>query len=182
LLRVMKSPDMHFRRYLPADFEALYAIEEACFEPPHRFGRRYMRKRVDAADSATWIAEEIAEPALRMAGFAIVAWSRRSGAQVAYIETIEVLPEFRGRGAARELLRRMESSALEAGAETILLHVDAGNRPAIALYQAGGYLCKGQVDHYYGRGRAGLVYAKPLDPATLKPLESGPVIKPGASR
>jgi hypothetical protein len=35
---------MLYRRYLPEDFNALYAIEEACFQQPFRFGRRYMRQ------------------------------------------------------------------------------------------------------------------------------------------
>jgi [ribosomal protein S18]-alanine N-acetyltransferase len=73
-----------------------------------------------------------------------------------------VAPEWRGRGVGGELLRRVDESAQHAKAKAIWLHVDAENRPAIALYQRDGYLCEGKVDHYYGRGRAGLVYAKDL--------------------
>ena len=29
---------MKYRPYKPEDFEALYALEEACFQPPFRFG------------------------------------------------------------------------------------------------------------------------------------------------
>jgi [ribosomal protein S18]-alanine N-acetyltransferase len=160
-----------YRPYAPPDFTQLYAIEEVCFQPPHRFSRHYMRQLVSNARAATWVAEE----GDRLTGFAIVEWTHEIGGIVAYIQTIEVPPEWRGRGAGAELLRRVEESARRANAKTIWLHVDAENRPAIALYQRDGYLCEGKVDHYYGRGRAGLVFAKDLpgEPAGDPPL--GPV-------
>jgi ribosomal protein S18 acetylase RimI-like enzyme len=147
-----------YRLYIPGDFPALYAIEEVCFQPPYRFGRRYMRQLVESADGATWIAEEDG----RLAGFAIVEWTRQPGGTVAYIQTIEVAPERRGRGVGGQLLRRMEDSAREAGAQAIWLHVDAENAGAIRLYRTHGYLCEGREEHYYARGRAALIYAKPL--------------------
>jgi len=149
-----------YRRYAPGDFPQLYEIEEQCFRPPQRFSRRYMRELVGAASAATWIAEE----AGRLGGFAIVDWSREAGETVAYLQTIEVDPLQRGRGIARELLRRAESSAAAAGASLIWLHVDEQNHAAIRLYQSNGYLCKGREDGYYGRSRAALIYSKTLVP------------------
>ena len=58
---------------------------------------------------------------------------------VAYIQTLEVLPERRGRGVGGELLRRIEGSARAAGAQSIWLHVDAENAAAIRLYERHGY-------------------------------------------
>jgi [ribosomal protein S18]-alanine N-acetyltransferase len=147
-----------YRLYRPADFAQLYSIEEICFQPPHRFSRAYVRSLVTSASAATWVAEA----SERLVGFAIVEWSRESGETLAYIQTIEVAPEGRGRGTGGELLSRIEASALQAGSEVIWLHVDAENRPAIALYQSHGFLCRGREENYYGRGRAGLVYAKRL--------------------
>ena len=149
---------MIYRLYAPGDFAQLYAIEEVCFQPPHRFNRHYMRQLVSSARAATWVAEE----SDRLAGFAIVEWTQEIGGVVAYIQTIEVAPEWRGRGVGSKLLQRVEESARLANAKAIWLHVDAENRPAIALYQRDGYLCEGKVDHYYGRGRAGLIFAKDL--------------------
>ncbi len=148
---------MLYRPYKPEDFAALYAIEEACFQPPLRFGRGYMRQLVASSQGATWIAEEEG----RMAGFAIVDWIEDAGA-AAYIQTIEVVAEARSRGAGGELLRRMEASARAAGAATIWLHVDAENAPAIRLYENHGYRREGREDRYYGRGRAALIYSKHL--------------------
>ncbi len=149
---------MHYRRYKPEDFAALYVIEEACFEPPLRFGRWYMRQLVASFHGATWIAEENG----RMVGFAIVEWTEEAGAAAAYIETIEVVAEARGRGVGGELLRRVEDSARTAGVKLIWLHVDAENAPAIRLYEAHGYRREGREEHYYARNRAALVYARPL--------------------
>ena len=147
---------MLYRRYNHEDFAALYAIEEACFQPPLRFGRRYMRQLVLKPESATWIAEQDG----RMAGFAIVEWVQDEGATVAYIQTIEVAADERRRGVGGELLRRVEASARAAGARTIWLHVDAENSAAIRLYERRGYARQGRAEHYYARNRAAVVYSK----------------------
>ncbi len=150
---------MLYRPYTPQDFDRLYALEEACFEPPFRFDRRYMRQLVSRSDAATWIAEEAGQ----MAGFAIIEWAvGRSGIR-AYIQTIEVAPEARGRGIGRELLSRIEGSARAAGARLIWLHVEAENAGAIRLYEGHGYRCESRKENYYPLGRAALIYAKRLD-------------------
>ena len=148
---------MIYRPYTPKDFVALYALEERCFEPPSRFGRRYMRLLVSHSNAATWIAEENGQ----MAGFAIVEWS--SSEVTAYIQTIEVAPEMRGRGVGRELLGRIEGSARLAGAGLIWLHVEEANAAAVRLYEALGYRCEGRQEDYYPLGRAALIYLKRLD-------------------
>jgi [ribosomal protein S18]-alanine N-acetyltransferase len=147
-----------YRLYAANDFPQLSAIEEICFQPPHRFSRAYMRHLVRAANAATWVAEEDG----RIVGFAIVEWAEESDLLIAYIQTIEVTPTHRGRGIAGELMRRIEDSAHAAGAPAIWLHAEAGNQPAIRLYEANGYLCRGREDGYYGRGRAALIYVKSL--------------------
>jgi len=152
-----------YRPYNANDFAALYAVEEICFQLPFRFGREYMRRLVNSANSATWIAEED----IRLAGFAIVEWTRRRAGISAYIQTIEVAPEQRGHGVGSELLRRVEASARSAEAVAIWLHVDAQNSRAIRLYEAHGYGCAGREEDYYASGRAGLLYSKRLNSEPL---------------
>ena len=149
---------MIYRPYRPEDFAALYAIEEACFQPPLRFSRIYMRRLTGSADAATWIAEEEGGA---MAGFAIVEWSGEAVVS-AYIQTIEVAPAKRRLGVGAELMRRVEQSAQKAGAKAIWLHVDAENAGAIRLYEAHGYRREGKEANYYPRGREALIYAKSL--------------------
>jgi ribosomal protein S18 acetylase RimI-like enzyme len=163
---------VNYRIYTPNDFADLYAIEELCFQPPFRFGRRLMRQLVDRAKAVTWIAEQDE----RMAGFAIVEWTRRLGGVpsdgswslgwmsgvAAYIQTLEVLPEQRGRGIGCQLLGCIEGSARSANAASIWLHVDEGNDRAVRLYEANGYIYQGRKEDYYALGRAALIYGKPL--------------------
>ena len=149
---------MLYRPYKSDDFAALYAIEERCFQPPLSFSRRTMRQLVSSPHAATWIAEDDG----RMAGFAIVEWAEEVGAVIAYIQTVEVAPEQLRLGIGNELLHRIEESARAAGAQAIWLHVDATNVGAIRLYEANGYRSQGREENYYARGRAALIYAKPL--------------------
>jgi ribosomal protein S18 acetylase RimI-like enzyme len=153
---------VQYRLFRPADFPALYAVEEICFEPPFRFSRAYMRQLTESANSAMWIAEQSEASKIDLIGFSIVEWSAHKGESAAYIQTIEVHPAFRGRGIGAELLSRSEASARAAGAHTIELHVDVENAEAIGLYESRGYARQGREEHYYARHRAAFIYAKPL--------------------
>ncbi len=149
---------MNYRLFQPGDFPPLYAIEGACFMPPLRFGRRYMRELIESPTSATWIAEE--EGCL--VGFAIVDWTIENDETIAYIQTIEVSPTHRRRGIGLQILKCVEASAIGAGASSVWLHVDAENAPAISLYGAHGYLLQGRHANYYARGRPAEIYARSL--------------------
>jgi len=148
-----------YRPYKSGDFDELYAIEEICFQPPLRFPRRYVRRLVESAGTITWIAEEDG----KIAGFSIADFGRDPDGLFAYIQTIEVLPEMRGRGIGNELLRRIEDSSVKEGARSIWLHVESQNAGAIRLYEAHGFKCEGRHDNYYAHGRAGLVFRKILE-------------------
>ena len=97
-----------------------------------------------------------------MAGFAILEWAQRDGGVVAYIATIEVLPEFRSHGVGAELLRRLEGSAHAERATAIWLHVDIDNAAAIRLYERLGYGDNGRAEHFYARNRPAAIYAQRL--------------------
>lgn len=153
---------MHYRLYKPDDFVALYAIEEVCFHPPFRFGRRYMQRLVSAINATTWIAEDFE----KMAGFAIAEWKPSLGQISGYIQTIEVAPEFRGQGVGRALLERIEESARDADAAMLWLHVDKTNETAIGLYERHGFLPVGEEANYYATGRSALLYRKALNRET----------------
>jgi ribosomal protein S18 acetylase RimI-like enzyme len=120
-----------------------------------------MRRLVQSHQAATWIAEQDGQ----MAGFAIVEWTQEIGGVSAYIQTIEVAPQWRMRGVGGELLLRIEGSARAAGAQSIWLHADEENLAAIRLYSSSGYLCEGREEDYYAPGRAARVYRKLLENA-----------------
>jgi ribosomal protein S18 acetylase RimI-like enzyme len=141
------------------DFSALYAVEERCFEPRFRFGRGYMQHLLKGAESAAWVAEEDGV----MAGFAIVALNRNLRKDGGYLQTIEVLPEFRSRGIGEKLLSLAEVSVLTRSVQTMSLHVDEDNDSAIRLYERCGYRRRGRKDNFYARGRSALLYVKQLE-------------------
>jgi ribosomal-protein-alanine N-acetyltransferase len=149
---------VHYRLYEPEDFDALYAIEESCFQPPLRFSRGYMRRLIRRTNAATWVVED----SDLMCGFGVVDWAEETAEVIAYIQTLEVLADVRGKGMGGELLRRMENSAWVSGASVSWLHVDAENAGAIRVYERHGYRLRGKERDYYGRGRAALIYGKPL--------------------
>lgn len=149
---------MDYRLFRPGDFVQLYAIEELCFQPPLRFGRRYMKQLVDSPCTATWVAEENGQ----LAGFAIVDWTHDPGGMAAYIPTLEVHPDQRRRGIGLALLGHLEASALHAGAPLIWLHVDVENASAISLYRSHGYRLLGLQEHYYAQHRPAEIYSKEL--------------------
>jgi ribosomal-protein-alanine N-acetyltransferase len=150
---------VNYRLYHPDDFPQLYAIEEICFQPPIRFPRRYMRRLVESPDAFTWVAEDEG----RIAGFSVADLGWDPDGPFAYIQTIEVLPDARGRGIGNELLRRVEGSARDKQAVAIWLHVESVNAGAIRLYEAHGYRCMGREENFYARGRAGFIYRKALE-------------------
>jgi len=165
---------MNYRLYQPADFAALYAVEEACFAAPFRFSRELMRKLIANPNSASWIAEDNFAGTntekgknKELAGFAIVDWATVPKGTVAYIQTIEVHPGLRRQGIAGELLRLSEVSALVVGATAIWLHVDVENTAAMRLYEGRGYARKGREEHFYARNRAAFIYAKSLAAAAM---------------
>ncbi len=146
------------RLFEAPDLRALYAIEEACFLPAVRFSRALMRSLAFHPDCRTWlgIVEDV------RAGFAIVGLRGDADPAAAYIWTIEVLPGFRRMGIARQLLKRAEQSAREAGCAAIELHVSERNVGGLALYEAAQYAKVGVVPEYYGRRENALRYRKAL--------------------
>jgi ribosomal-protein-alanine N-acetyltransferase len=151
---------MQFRLYEPEDFAALYAIEEACFAPPFRFSRRYLGYLLDACDAATWVAQRDD----RLAGFAVIQWAEQDEGSLAYLQTLEVAPEFQRQGVGRELLGLSEESACRAGAIQVWLHVDEQNEAALRLYETNGYLREGRKENYYAHNRAALILCKQWAP------------------
>jgi ribosomal protein S18 acetylase RimI-like enzyme len=91
----------------------------------------------------------------QMIGF--IAADIRLREQVAWIATIGVLPNYRGRGLGRALLTSCEQR-LEA--LTIRLNVRASNYNAIQLYLTSGYQKVGVWPGYYSDGEEALVMEK----------------------
>ena len=92
-----------------------------------------------------------------MVGF--IAGDIRSSQQMAWIATIGVLPDYRGRGIGRRLLEACEALIHE---PQIRLCVRASNQAAIQLYLNSAYQRAGIWPNYYQDGEEALVMEKKL--------------------
>lgn len=93
----------------------------------------------------------------QMIGF--IASDLRPSEGLAWIATIGVLPEYRGRGIGRALLEACEQRL---DLPRVRLNVRLSNRVAIQLYQTSGYDRAGLWPSYYQDGEDALIMEKAL--------------------
>ena len=147
------------RRYRSADFDELYRVEQLCFPPRLRFSRALMRELTANPLGECWL-EAGEDNGIK--GFIVMGYEREEALLVAYLHTLEVLPEHRNRGIATALLTQAEASARQAGAAILWLHVEEGNQMAIRRYEALGFALRGREENYYPDKKSALVYLKQL--------------------
>jgi putative acetyltransferase len=75
---------------------------------------------------------------------------RRLEPRVGEIKRMYVLPEFRGRGIARQILEALESRARELGHAEVRLETGIGQPEAIGLYKSAGYSKAAAFGEYAG--------------------------------
>lgn len=133
------------RSYGPADFETLYGIDQACYEPGIAYSRREMRNylRFPGAECV------VAETDDAIIGFCLTAHERASG----YIITIDVLAEYRRQGVGSMLLAEVERRLAARGVREVALETATDNVSAIAFWQKHGYRTRGVKRGYYPGGR-----------------------------
>ena len=69
----------------------------------------------------------------------------------AYICNVYTLPECRQRGYARQLMQQAINHSIEAGFNSICLHVAPDNTPAVCLYKALGFELTGETKEIEGK-------------------------------
>jgi ribosomal-protein-alanine N-acetyltransferase len=148
---------MEFRGYRTDDLDAMFALDETCFEVPFRFSRAMMRRLAEAKKARVVIAEEDG-----LAGFCVVHVERVESGWVGYVVTLDVAKKWRRKGLAGELMRRVEALVREDGCGAMALHVFVGNDAAIPFYERSGYVRSGRVVGFYGEGGDAWVYRKLL--------------------
>jgi ribosomal-protein-alanine N-acetyltransferase len=75
--------------------------------------------------------------------------------EAAELVSVAVGPRYRGRGVASALIRRVLALLRREAGRQCWLTVRPGNRRAIRLYRAFGFIRVRRVKDYYGRGRDG---------------------------
>jgi ribosomal-protein-alanine N-acetyltransferase len=146
---------MHLRDYRPADFEAVWALDQACFPPGVAYSRGELRAFLVRRTAQAIVAERDG----RVVAFVLGGRGRGPAGQVV---TLDVAAPERRRGLGGRLLVELERRLAAAGAARIELETAVSNRAAIAFYERLGYGKVARLRDYYGPGQDAWAMAKPL--------------------
>jgi len=158
------------REYCAADFEAIYAIDQACYSADIAYSRGELRWYLSLPGAECLVAEirgsggggrntGSAKPSRKkIAGFIVTA---RQNVH-AHIVTIDVLELHRRAGLGASLLRRAEASLQKRDACEVWLETATNNEAAIAFWNKHGYRTRGRIRNYYPGGLDAFSMSKPL--------------------
>ena len=137
----MAHPALEIRPYEPADFDALYEIDQACYPPGIAYSKRTLRWFLRLPSALALVAVKSGEPI----GFIV----SECEPPRAHIITLDVLEAHRRHGIGSMLLREMERQLLERGVRRVALETATDNPPAIAFWEKHGYRTLGVLKYYY---------------------------------
>jgi ribosomal protein S18 acetylase RimI-like enzyme len=162
------------RQFSKSDFETLWKIDQACFDPQMAYSRPelafYMRRPgsftlvADAEETGKSAASEPEKKDPQSAetpvvlGFIVAETRRRTG----HIITIDVIEPARRLGVGSALLAAAEDRLRSAGAETVSLETAVNNTAAIRFYKQKGYFVEKTVPGYYANNLDALQMTKEL--------------------
>lgn len=133
------------RADLEGHFEAIFALDQACFRPGIAYSRTELRYFLFHIRSASILAEDDTG----IVGFAIVQFGLARGRGMGHIITIDVAPDQRRRGIGEQLMAEMLKACREAGALVLRLEVAVDNDAAIAFYKLLGFRESGRIRGFY---------------------------------
>jgi ribosomal-protein-alanine N-acetyltransferase len=146
---------IRLREYQERDFDALYALDQRCFEPDIAYTRQELHFFIHRVTAITVVAEENGI----LAGFLIVDHERQKSG---HIITIDVAEEYRQRGVGTLLMKDAERRSRSLERKAVLLEVAVNNSPARRFYEKHGYVILRQLPNYYKRGWDALLMGKNL--------------------
>ncbi len=134
---------MNFRRALPADLDAVLAIEGSWTTTPH-WTRRQFEAEVRGPGSLFLVAEDGGG----IAGYGVL-WKVPPEAQLL---NLAVDRKRARKGVGRELLQALSIMAKGGGCAVMTLEVSARNAPALTLYEKTGFRVVGRRPKFYNDG------------------------------
>jgi [ribosomal protein S18]-alanine N-acetyltransferase len=152
------------RAYQKADFETLWRIDQACFDPKLAYSRFELAVYMRRPGSFTLVAERPAQGSTsgngrgQVVGFVVAEYRRKTG----HIITIDVVEEARRTGVGSALLNAAEENLRGLGVNAVELETPVSNMPAIRFYKEMGYCVEKTVSGYYSRQLDALVMRKEL--------------------
>jgi len=148
------------RKYRPADFDRLLAIDQACFVEGIAYSESEMRFFLSMPSATTLVAEK----AGNIQGFIVADRFRqpRTSHAMGRIITIDVAPQAQHSGLGTLLLNKAEETLAQAGCNSVLLEVAVDNDPALRFYKKHGYSVLKTLPRYYLDSIDGLLMGKRL--------------------
>jgi ribosomal protein S18 acetylase RimI-like enzyme len=141
----MTAPTITLLRYAPADFETLYAIDQACYPRGIAYSRGTLRDFLSLPGADCLVARAGEDRDATIAGFII---GESAGAD-ARIITIDVLEAYRRTRVGTALLRAMEQRLAARGTRRVELETATANAPGVAFWEHHGYRKTGVLRGYY---------------------------------
>ncbi len=162
---------IRLRPFVKTDFETLWAIDQACFDPQLAYSRPELALYMRRAGAFTLVAQ--GEPggvrgsgegkgaAAGILGFVVAEARRKSG----HIITIDVVAAARRTGVGSLLLQAAEEKLLQAGVAEVALETPVNNAVAIRFYRRHGYFVEKTLAGYYSGELDALMMTKELERA-----------------
>ncbi|MDI6856032.1 MAG: ribosomal protein S18-alanine N-acetyltransferase [Candidatus Thermoplasmatota archaeon] len=123
------------------DLEAIYRVEESCFDENERYPKELIRYFL-AIEATLTLVEERNNTIL---GYITISVNRNT----ARIISIAVLPQFRMKGIGSRLLEEAERIAKELKVKRFILEVGVDNKGAIKFYLSHNYKIDFVIPNYY---------------------------------
>jgi [ribosomal protein S18]-alanine N-acetyltransferase len=140
------------RQFEKTDFDTLWRIDQACFDPQLAYSRPELAFYMRRPGSFSLVAEGDGG----ILGFIVAESRRKSG----HIITIDVVAEARRTGVGSALLQAAEEKLIWVGALAVVLETPVNNEAAIRFYKAKGYFVEKTVAGYYSGQLDALVMTK----------------------
>jgi ribosomal-protein-alanine N-acetyltransferase len=142
------------RQFEKADFDTLWRIDQACFDPHLAYSRPELAFYMQRPGAFTLVAERNGG----ILGFVVAESRRKTG----HIITIDVIAKARLMGVGSDLLRAAEEKLVRAGAAAVALETPVNNEAAMRFYKRKGYFVEKTVAGYYSGVLDALVMTKDL--------------------
>ncbi len=142
----MSEPRFHLRDVRMADFEALYSLDQACFEEGIAYQRDELRQFLSLSSAQALAAEVDGAIVGFVVGYVSV---RRLG----HVVTLDVAAEHRREGIGNALLEELLRRFAAAFVDHVHLEVDVGNEAAVGFYERFGFRKRKRLPDYYGPNR-----------------------------
>jgi len=144
------------REYRPEDFEKLWAIDQACFDPQVAYSRAELKFYIADPAAFTLVAEDsTGEPI----GFVV---AQQQGRATGHIITIDIVESARRERLGSVLMEHAEARLRKQGCSAITLETAVDNLAAIHFYHRIGYSVVRTLRRYYSNGLDALLMRKPL--------------------